>query len=168
MTLHPDPLRSASHRSMFAHLAGPWTGGAVESTLVLDGSGEARVDWQARWPLVLLAPRVPLEAKGVELVVKVTPDSAEVVPEIAVAFAPYTEPGASVLVWRPDAVSMTGEAAVTFSLRVAHAGTGDPTTLRDLVEVRVIEGNLSRLLYVLGAEKMRVRRVAQEVLAARR
>ena len=29
--LHPDPIRSAAHRSMFAHLSGPFTGGAVET-----------------------------------------------------------------------------------------------------------------------------------------
>ena len=37
---------------MFAHLSGPFAAGAVETPLVIDAAGEARVDWRARLPLL--------------------------------------------------------------------------------------------------------------------
>ena len=40
--------------------------------------------------------------------------------------------------------------------------------MRDCFELRVVEGNLARLLYVIGSEKMRLRRQASELYAMRR
>ena len=166
--LHPDPVRSAAHQSMFAHLSGPFAAGAVETPLVIDAAGEARVDWRARLPLLLISPRVAVGAERLDCTVRITQSSGEIVEPVVVRFAPYTEPGASVLVYRPGATSMEGDLATPFQVRLDAGTGGDAASLRDRFELRVVEGNLARLLYVIGSEKMRLRRQASELYAMRR
>ena len=166
--LHPDPARSAAHRNMFAHLSGPFAAGAVETALVIDTAGEARVDWRARLPLLLVSPRAAVGAEGLDCTVRITQSSGETVEPVVVRFAPYTEPGASVLVYRPGATSMERDLATPFQVRLDAGPGGDAARLRDRFELRVVEGNLARLLYVIGSEKMRLRRQASELYAMRR
>jgi phage replication-related protein YjqB (UPF0714/DUF867 family) len=166
--LHPDPLRSAAHQSMFAHLSGPFAAGAVETPLVIDVAGEARVDWRARLPLLLISPRAAVGAERLDCTVRITQSSGEVVEPVVVRFAPYTERGASVLVYRPGARSMEGGVAAPFQVRLDAGTGGEAASLRDRFELRVVEGNLARLLYVIGSEKMRLRRQASELYAMRR
>lgn len=168
MSLHPDPNRSAAHQSMFAHLCGPFTGGAIETRLVIDTTGTARVDWNARLPLLLVAPKETLGAGKLTITVHITQSSGEVVEPVVVRFAPYTEAGASVLAYRPGAVSMELDLAKPFDVRLDPGVGGDPMGMRDLFELRVVEGNLARLLYVIGSEKMRLRRQGNEIYAMRR
>ena len=166
--LHPDPARSAAHRNMFAHLSGPFAAGAVETPLVIDTAGEARVDWRARLPLLLVSPRAAVGAETLDCTVRITQSSGETVEPVVVRFAPYTEPGASVLVYRPGAMSMERDLATPFQVRLEAGPGGDAARLRDRFELRVVEGNLARLLYVIGSEKMRLRRQAGELYAMRR
>jgi phage replication-related protein YjqB (UPF0714/DUF867 family) len=165
--LHPDPLRSAAHRSMFAHLSGPFTGGAVETRLVIDAAGEARVDWAARLPLLLVSSRLAVGAEVLACTVRITQSSGEVIAPTVVRFAPYTEAGASVLAYRPGTASMQRELAAPFEVRLDPAAGGAPEAMRHLFELHVIEGNMARLLYVIGSEKMRLRRQASELYAMR-
>jgi phage replication-related protein YjqB (UPF0714/DUF867 family) len=166
--LHPDPLRSASYRSMFAHLSGPFTGGAIETKLVIDATGGARVDWRARLPLLLLSPRATVGAEALACTVRIAQSSGEAVEPVVVRFAPYTEAGASVLAYCPGAVSMQLEFATPFQVRLEPDPGGTLALMRDLFEMRVVEGNMARLLYVIGSEKMRLRRQANELYAMRR
>ena len=166
--LHPDPARSSAHRNMFAHLSGPFAAGAVETALVIDTAGEARVDWRARLPLLLVSPRAAVGGEGLECTVRITQSSGEIVEPVVVRFAPYTEPGASVLVYRPGALSMERDLATPFQVRLDTGPGGDAARLRDRFDLRVVEGNLARLLYVIGSEKMRLRRQASELYAMRR
>ena len=166
--LHPDPIRSAAHRSMFAHLSGPFTGGAVETKLVIDTAGKVRVDWQARLPLLLVSPRKAVGAEALACTVRITQSSGEVVEPMVVRFAPYTEAGASVLAYRPSAASIELDFAKPFDVLLDPGVGGKPATMRDRFELHVVEGNLSRLLYVIGAEKMRLRRQGNELYAMRR
>ena len=153
---------------MFAHLSGPFTGGAVETKLVIDTAGKARVDWQARLPLLLVSPRKAVGAEALACTVRITQSSGEVVEPVVVRFAPYTEAGASVLAYRPSAASMELDFAKPFDVLLDPGVGGEPATMRDRFELRVVEGNLSRLLYVIGSEKMRLRRQANELYAMRR
>src|SRR5215472_179324 len=116
MSLHPDPNRSAAHQSMFAHLSGPFTGGTVETKLSIDTAGRARVDWRARLPLLLVSPKEAVGAETLACTVRITPSSGEVVESVVVRFAPYTEAGASVLAYRPGAVSMELDFAKPFDV----------------------------------------------------
>ena len=45
---------------MVAHLSGPLATGAEDTEIVIDGTGEARIDWSPRYPLLTLALRAPL------------------------------------------------------------------------------------------------------------
>lgn len=167
--LHSDPLRSAAHRSMFAHLSGPFTGGAVETRLTIDAAGEARVDWRARLPLLLIAPRQAVGAEALACTVRITQSTGETIAPVDVRFAPYTEAGAAVLAYRPGAVSMQLDFAAPFQVRLDPGGGGGAAAaMRDRFELRVVEGNMARLLYVIGSEKMRLRRQANEFYAMRR
>lgn len=164
--VHADPGGGAAHESMVAHLSGPFTGGAVETRLILDAAGEARVDWPARLPIVAISLRVPA-TDAVRVTVTVAQSSGEVVAPVTLQFAGGTEAGASLLAYVPGAASLVLEAVTPFTIRVAPAGGGDPTPLAAAVEARVIEGNLGRLLFVAGCEKARLRRVAAAVCASR-
>jgi hypothetical protein len=168
MSLHADPLRSAAHENMFAHLSGPFTGGAVETKLVIDPTGAARVDWKARFPLLLVSPKEAVGAEELSCIVRITQSSGEIVAPVTVHFAPYTEAGASVLAYRADAPAVDLDFATPFDALLDPGAGGDPAVMRDLFELRVIEGNLARLLYIIGAEKMRLRRQTVELCAARR
>ena len=166
--LHPDPNRSAAHRSMFDHLSGPFTGGAIETRLVIDTAGESRVDRKTRLPLLLVSTGGRSAPRALVCTVRVTQSSGEVVDPVVVHFEPYTEAGASLLAYRPGGVSMAGDFAAPFDVRLDTGPDGDAATLRDRFELRVIEGNLGRLIYVIGSEKMRLRRQAGELHAMRR
>jgi hypothetical protein len=106
-------------------------------------------------------------ATALSCTVRITQSSGEVVPDATVTFAPWSEAGASVLAYRPGPASMTLDRATPFDILLVDSGAGDPATMRDLFELRLIEGNLARLLYVIGAEKMRLRRQAAELYAGR-
>ncbi len=168
MSLHPDPNRSAAHESMFAHLSGPFTGGAVETKLVVDAAGAARVDWKARLPLLLVSTKGAVGAEALACTVHITQSSGEAVEPAVVRFAPYTEAGASVLAYRPGDASMDLDFATPFDVFLDPGVGGESAAMGDLFDLRVVEGNLARLLYVIGSEKMRLRREANEIYAARR
>jgi hypothetical protein len=167
--LHPDPLKAASHANMFAHLSGPFTGGAVETVLAIDAAGVARVSWHSRLPLLLVAPLTPVGAQPRTCTVTITQSSGEAVAPVVVTFAPFSDVGSSVLAYRPGPVSMNLDRATPFDVQLgAFSGGDDTATAGDLFELRLVEGNLARMLYVIGAEKMRIRRQAAELYAARR
>jgi hypothetical protein len=153
---------------MFAHLAGPFTGGAVETKLTIDPAGGAHVDWRARLPLLLVSLRAAVGAETLACTVRITQSSGEIVEPVVVRFAPYTEAGASVLAYRPGGASMQLELATPFQVRLEPDAGETPAAMRDLFELRVVEGNMARLTYVIGSEKMRLRRQANELYAMRR
>ncbi|MEO6772040.1 MAG: hypothetical protein ABI467_03350 [Kofleriaceae bacterium] len=163
MTVLPDAARGASHLNAAAHLSGPFAGGARVTKLDFDAAGIAYVDWQARLPLLLVAPRVDVGATELAGTVKIVQSSGEVIEPIEVRFARYTEAGASVLAYRPGPPSMIGDHAREFTVEVDGGGEhAEPQ-----FDLFVIEGNLGRLLYVATAEKMRLRRQASELFAMR-
>jgi hypothetical protein len=85
----PDPLRGASHRSVFAHLSGPFTGGAVEVPLVLDANGRSAAAVDLREPLVVVSPRCPLAAD-------LSGEGDGTAAPVVLTFAPYTDSGSFV------------------------------------------------------------------------
>ncbi|TMQ04832.1 MAG: hypothetical protein E6J90_50550, partial [Deltaproteobacteria bacterium] len=167
--LDGDPRRSAAHRNMAEHLAGPLRGGAAETPLVLalaNGAWRTRVDWVSRQPLLLLELRAPLAEHGRVFTVEVTPDGGAAV-TATLAFAPFTEDGAALPGW----IAPPGPASDTappFSITVTATGLPAGVALGDVVAVRVVEGVLGRLLYAIGVEKARVRRQARELHELRR
>ncbi|HEY0987405.1 MAG TPA: hypothetical protein VGD80_10155, partial [Kofleriaceae bacterium] len=165
--LDVDRLRSASHRNMAEHLAGPFRGGAIETPLALvhrSGKWRARVDWVSRQPLLLLELRTPLAEHGYTVTVEVAPDRGPRSTS-TLELAPFSEAGATLPAWiaAPGAASDT---APPFSITVG--GLPDAAAAAGVVALRVVEGVLGRLLYAIGAEKARVRRQARELHELRR
>lgn len=172
-TQDPDLMRAASHRHMAAHLTGPFAAGAVNLTVPVGKAGVVNVDWTSREPLLTVAPRVPLGGVGwrLEAVLQARPANQRLLP---VEFAPYTEAGASLPLHLP-AVHPTLRTAAPFRLtlslfEVAPDGSQTAVAAAQLaarLEVNLTEGVLGRLLYLLGAEKLRLRRQGREIAAAR-
>jgi hypothetical protein len=174
----PDPLRSASHRNLAAHLSGPLAAGAADARLAVDGAGRVAFTDASREPLLLVAPQAPLGPAGLLVRATLDPDgAATALPELG--FAPWTEAGAFLpLDPLPRRTATAGTAArtlgpLTVSLAVAELaadGTETPLATAEVaarVEVRLLQGVLGRLVYLLGAEKQRLRRQARELAAMR-
>jgi len=166
----PDLVGSASHLHMVRHLTAPFAGGAADNPVPVAGA-KATVAWEAREPLLVVAPRSPLDTDSLVLTARVDGAQADLP---AVTFAPYTEAGAFLSLYRPAVAQATGRAqpfALALTLaRVGPEGISTPIAANDVgdaVELRLLEGVLGRVLYVLGAEKQRLRRQGRELAAMR-
>jgi hypothetical protein len=170
LVLDPDLLRSASHRNMVAHLCGPLSGGATDRVLAIDAAGHLAVGVRPRYALVVAAPAQPLGKIGLLLTARLDGAAADLP---SLEFAPYTEASAFLPLFWPapgDIDSVTGTSA-PFGLKIGvasvdSAGALTPVPASDVakaIEVRLIEGNLGRLIYLIGAEKLRIRRQGREL-----
>ncbi len=168
-----DVVRAASHREMIVHLCGPFLSGAVDTAVPIDATGRLTIPWSSREPVLLLAPTLALA--GQKLRVKATLDPAGAAAPLApVEFAPYTEQGAFLPLHRPqvDPDTRTTNPFVIgltlFTVMPDGAENLQPAaTIRDQISATLLEGTLGRLLYILAAEKQRLRRVGRELAAMR-
>ncbi len=167
MSVDADRAQSASHVHAFEHLTPPFQGGAHDTALPLDAAGAASVTWVSRYPLLLVGTHGSLGQDSMAVTVTVTIQGASTPePPVTVTFAPFTESGAFLPVFGPDPA--LGELSQPFAIHVEVVAPAANTLARDLVDVRLVEGVLGRLLYIVNAEKQRVRRQARELYAARR
>lgn len=171
--VHPDPLGSASHRHASEHLIAPLAAGAVTTGVEIDATGIVSVEFNAREPVLVVAPRQSLGRAALRVDAVLDPAGARgELPSLA--FEAYSEHGAFLPLHRPPVDPDTSRARpFAVELRAAELLDGaatpvDPAALAARLEVRVIEGNLGRLLYALTAEKARMRRLAREMSAMRR
>jgi hypothetical protein len=174
MPLDPDGPRAASHLHMLDHLTAPFAGGARDDAVPIDVTGRVAVTRTSREPLLLAAPGGSLEDRGLRLR-GVLDQAGTAVLLGPLEFAPYTEAGSFLPLHRPGVDPATATAApfeLTISLaEIAPDGTEvevDPTEVATRVRLRLLEGVLGRVLYVLGAEKQRMRRTGREVEAMRK
>jgi hypothetical protein len=175
MTLRqdPDPLRAASHRHMAAHLTAAFRAGAVDTRLRIDADGRVRVR-ESRDPLLLVGPSAALGRARLRLRATVNPGGASIaLPPLD--YASYTEPGAFLPLHRPAVAAATRTAAAfTVGLELVRVGedgaetTVAPAELAGQLEIRLLEGITGRILYMLAAEKQRLRREARELADMRR
>jgi hypothetical protein len=164
----PDVRASASHRHMAEHLTGPLQTGAMESRLAISPTGAVELGAITREPLLLAAPAHPVEDVAWLL-------TAELPGGVSVTldFAPGTEAGAYLPLYRPPADPATG-AAAPFTLRLrllvvrgAERVAVPAAELAEHLSISLVEGITGRLLYLLGAEKQRIRRIAHELSRVR-
>ncbi len=175
-TTDADRWRSAGHSNLIAHLTGPLGAGAVESTLPIvleDGSAIARTTGATRQPLLLVALRRDLGPEEIRVTATLTQAAGEPA-AVELRFAPFSESGAALPAMQPAVVAETGLAeAVTLTIaakRVPAGGAESAIAAGDvagMLEVRMIEGMLGRIAYLLSAETSRLRRQAREVGAMR-
>jgi hypothetical protein len=160
-----DPRRGASLRNMIDHLSGPLAAGAVESEVAISATGVADVTFSAREPLLLIAPRADLGAAGLIVTATIGAVTERIV------FAPFSEAGGFLPVHRPVVDPLTRHAApfsVTLSFAFDPPAAGaTAATVAPTFELRLVEGVMVRMLYVLAAEKARLRREARRLAASR-
>ena len=99
-----DPLRGASHRNAFAHLSGPFTGGAIDVPLALDANGRSETVRRAR----TARRRGAAAAVGADALVAVAIGSAA---PVVLTFAPHSDAGGFVSAGRPPIDAVTRRAA---------------------------------------------------------
>lgn len=167
-----DLRRAASHLSMADHLTAPFAAGALGSVAPLDATGAVNVAWTTRQPLVLVAPSAPLDRNA--LVVEATvPAGGGGTTKVTLSFAPYTEADAFLPVFVPGVDANGRAAAFSLTLKaqeVAPNGTKTAVPAGDLrkrLSVQLVEGIFGRTLFLLGAEKARIRRMGREIAAMR-
>lgn len=165
MAIDSDPKRSASHLNLIDHLSGPFRNAAVDIPIELAASGVeviASIDATARRPLLLVGTRRAVGTHGLRAAVSVTPDGdAAVTTELH--FAPFTEAGAYLPVFASD-----DEVAPALAVSIAIPDAPGGSEPIDLIELHLVEGTMGRLLYLLGAEKTRLRRQGRELTELRR
>jgi hypothetical protein len=161
-TVDPDVFAAGSHRNMAAHLTAPLAAGAARSPIPIGAGGVCEVEFATREPLLLCATRDDLHERGLR-VQAAAPGGASV----ALDFAPWTERGAALPLYRPP-VDTSGF-AVPFAVTVTAVDEdGAALDAPERLELELVEGILGRLLYTVGAEKQRLRRLGRELTAMRR
>lgn len=168
-----DVFRSASHSNMAAHLTAPLQAGAMDSELSFTAGNRIVISGSVREPLLLVAPKEPLNKTGIRLNAVLDPDGAPAKLQ-TLRFEAYTEPGAYLLLHRP-AIDPVTRSSGPFTLQLAleffdedgaAVAVADSTPATHL-NVRLVQGTLGTLIYLLGAEKQRIRRQAREIVAMR-
>lgn len=168
-TIDADRWRSAAHRNLIAHLTAPLQAGAVDSSAPITVEQEiatATIAGNWREALVVASLRGDLGAEALRLTATVTTDGVVAVPA-GLEFAPFSEAGAALPLANPgDFREMTITLTPDPPPAAADAA-GVAAEIAARFEIRIIEGVLGRLLYMLGAEGARLRRQGRELAAIR-
>jgi hypothetical protein len=171
-TIDSDLRQAASHRLMLDHLTAPLGAGAVETEVPVSAVAQAVVNRTTRFPLLLAAPAAPLLDERMRLRATLSGTPAVVV---ELRWEPYTEAGAFLPLWSPDFdPDVPQTAPFTFDLELWRRVGGTAETqvaaaqMATQLRIRLVEGILGQTLYLLGAEKQRLRRTGRELAAMRR
>lgn len=179
VTLDPDLWRSASHRNQIQHLTAPFAAGAVNTRIAISNTGLIDVTGLSsellREPLVLITLTKVSGTRRLR-VEAVLSSSNPPRPLQTLEFAPYSETGATLPLYRPP-VDLNTQIAAGFTLTLTVTEfaneqdiTGTPISPADInqrLEAHLLQGLMGRMLYLLGSEKQRIRRQAREVVAMR-
>lgn len=147
----PDSLGGDALAAMAGHVVGPLVGGFAGDEIPLDARGTGAIPVPTRSGLLVVALRAELGATATEIDVSVAGGAAT-----RLVFAPYSPRGSALAVAVPHSTSAT-------TVSISVAGSDSPKA----VAVRYLDGVLARVLYVLGAEKARIRTAARAVAAGR-
>jgi hypothetical protein len=134
--------------NQLAHLVGPLTSGARTTDVPLDTNGAAHIE-PARYPTVVLALRD--DVGGTPIAAKVGVTSGTTARATLVTFASWTERGTFLLAFAPN----HPEPELSPAIDVVVSSDG---LAASAFELRLIEGQLGRLLYLSSFEKHRLRR----------
>ncbi len=154
-----DGFGGGSARAMVAHLTAPLAAGAEQRVLPIPANGQLAINFPTRRPLLMLQLRAPLDAR----VLRVTASGAATA---MLTFDAWTDAGTALPLHRPAAENA---APFTITLAATLDGTALPTAqLATWLEALLCQGELGRLVALLGAEKARIRRESRRLLAMRR
>lgn len=176
--IDPDLWRSATHRNLIQHLTSPFASGAVLSMLPIvavdEFSSRLDISWTTREPLLLAVLKPSLDTRQLQVEATFDPGNETATDLLPLNFAPYTEAGAALLLYRPPTDRETRTAiafTLSFVLTTIDANgrvTRIPAALREQwLDLHLIEGTTGQMIYLLGAEKQRIRRQGREIAAMR-
>lgn len=179
VTLDPDLWRSASHRNQVQHLTAPFAAGAVNTRVAISNTGQVDVtefpSELLREPLVLITLTKTIDVRRLRVEAALG-SSNPPIPLQTIEFAPYSEAGATLPLYRPM-VDPNTQTAIGFALTLTvteFANNQDttgtliaPTAINQHLEAHLLQGLMGRMLYLVGAEKQRIRRQAREIVAMR-
>jgi hypothetical protein len=145
--------------AMIDHLTGPLAAGAATGQFVPDASGKVALP-AARAPMMRIVLRRALrtETLSVTATLEGQPDPA------VLHFAPFSPPGTALTLWTG------GEASAPMHCTFGALRDGAALPAAELAEwfgLTLVEGNLGRVLAVLGDEKARLRRETARLAAMR-
>jgi hypothetical protein len=173
LAINPDVYASASHQNMIAHLSGPLAAGAVDNAVKISAAGRLQIEVSTREPLLLVAPLTALDDRRMQVDVVLDPDGAAT-KLTSLQFDAYTEEGAFLPAHVPTvdptvrtAAPFTLELSVSYSDRDGNKLPAAALDVATVLQVRLVEGMFGKVLYALGAEKLRLRRQLRECLAMR-
>lgn len=156
----PDPERGAdTTAAMLDHLTAPLAAGARRSAFLPAADGSVALP-SARRPTLLIGLRVALRGEGVTVTATL---AGEQLPPVR--FAPWSEAGSTLILgaggeaWAAASLSF---AATTPSMSIL------PAAMSDWLEAVLIEGTTGRVVALLGAETVRLRREMAVLAAMRR
>jgi hypothetical protein len=154
-----DGFGGGSARAMAAHLTAPLAAGADQRVLPIPANGQLAITFPTRRPLLMLQLRVPLDGR----VLRVSASGASTA---VITFEAWTDAGTALPLHRP-----VQDNAPPFSITLTatlDGATLPATQLGTWVEALLCQGELGRLIALLGAEKARIRRESRRLLAMRR
>ena len=167
----PDLYRSDSLGNALGSLAGPLAAGALQTPLALTPAGRLQVAWTPRRPAVLATLAASLDTPSVRIDVTVDPDGTPTALP-AVVFESYSETGATLPIYLPLlAAGATTIPGFTLAVTVTvQPESGPPQVLAPeavgaVVSFAIVEGNMGKLLFLLGQEKARIRREGRRLAA---
>jgi hypothetical protein len=178
VTLDSDRWRSASHRNQIQNLTAPFAAGAVDTPISMT---DGRIDVTKfpsellREPLVLITLTKPIEAGRLRVKAILSSSNPTVTLQI-LEFPPYSELGATLPLYHPPVDPNTQIASgfvititvTEFSNAQDVTGTSiPPADINQRLEAHLLQGLMGRMLYLMGAEKQRIRRQAREIVAMR-
>jgi hypothetical protein len=134
--------------NQLAHLVGPLTSGARTVDIPLDAGGAAHIE-PARYPTLVLA--LGSDVGGDAVAAKVAVTAGATTRSTIVTFAPWTERGTFLMAFAPA----HPEPEISPALDVVVSSDG---LAASSFELRLVEGQLGRLLYLASFEKHRLRR----------
>jgi len=179
VTLDPDLWRSATHRNQIQHLTAPFAAGAVNTRVAISDTGQIDVTGfpseLLREPLILITLTKTIDVRRLRVEAEFS-SSNPPIPLQTIEFAPYSEAGATLPLYRPTVDPNTQTASgFVLTLTVTEFANEQDTTgtsvslaaINQRLEAHLLQGLMGRMLYLLGAEKQRIRRQAREIVAMR-
>lgn len=173
--IDPDLWRSASCRNMISHLTGPYAAGAINTRIAINSAGQAEVTWETREPLVLVMLSASLNMQRLKVEAKLMNLDGTSSPLLPLEFAPFTEAKASLPLYRPEAANDSTATTFTIIFTLTEFENGfnksalgrniAPSDIATRIETHLLEGVMGRVIYLLGAEKQRLRTQGREITA---
>jgi len=173
-SIDPDFYHGASHSNMAAHLSGPFAAGTVDTEVSVAPDGTIVVEGARREPVLLIAPAGPVGDVFCRVSAVLDPQGAATPIDPPLVFAPFTEDGTFLPLYAPR---VDPQLRTTPGFRVRLQASfedreGKPlavniANLSLILKARVLEGTLGKMIFILGAEKARLRRQAREMVAMR-